>query len=115
LSLRPNDKHWTLAEELAGRQEPTQVGRVLDLCALHCERKVYKNHTVRLHGRVIDIPKQPNSTHATYAGKDVLVKHLLSGDYRVFYGAECIAWARGLRPKPSTNSNRNDDKDDDPG
>jgi hypothetical protein len=46
--------------------------------------------------------------------KDVLVKHLLSGDYRVFYGAECIAWARGLRPKPSTNSNRNNDKDDDP-
>jgi transposase len=196
-SLRRNDKHWTLAEELAGRQEPTQVGRVLanlgvgmlyalsapakgrverlwgvlqdrliselrlagastrgqankvlneyrqahnqrfavpaqdtqpawrkapsdhtqllDLCALHYVRKVYKNHTVRLHGRVIDIPKRPNSTHATYAGKDVLVKHLLSGDYRVFYGAECIAWARGLRPKPSTNSNRNNDKDDDPG
>ena len=196
-SLRRNDKHWTLAEELAGRQEPTQVGRVLanlgvgmlyalsapakgrverlwgvlqdrliselrlagastrgqankvlneyrqahnkrfavpaqdtqlawrkapsdhtqllDLCALHYVRKVYKNHTVRLHGRVIDIPKRPNSTHATYAGKDVLVKHLLSGDYRVFYGAECIAWARGLRPRPSTNSNRNNDKDDDPG
>src|SRR5688572_20706259 len=196
-SLRRNDKHWTLAEELAGRQEPTQVGRVLanlgvgmlyalsapakgrverlwgvlqdrliselrlagastrgqankvlneyrqahnkrfavpaqdtqlawrkapsdhtqllDLCALHYVRKVYKNHTVRLHGRVIDIPKRPNSTHATYAGKDVLVKHLLSGDYRVFYGAECIAWARGLRPKPSTNSNRNNDKNDDPG
>jgi len=28
-SLRRNDKHWTLEEELAGRQEPTQVGRVL--------------------------------------------------------------------------------------
>ena len=45
----------------------------------------------------------------------VLVKHLLSGDYLVFCGAECIARARGLRPKPSTNSNRNNDKDDDPG
>jgi hypothetical protein len=25
-SLRRNDKHWTLEDELAGRQEPTQVG-----------------------------------------------------------------------------------------
>ena len=57
----------------------------------------------------IDIPRRPNSAHATYAGKDVLVKYLLSGDYRVFYGAECIAWAKGLRPKPSTNGNRNND------
>jgi transposase len=193
-SLRRNDKHWTLEEELAGRQEPTQVGRVLanlgvevlyalsapakgrverlwgvlqdrlsselrlvgastrgqankvlneyrhahnkrfavaardtqpawrkapsdhtqllDLCALHYMRKVYKNHTVRLHGRVIDIPRRPDSAHASYAGKDVLVKHLLSGDYRVFYRAECIAWASGLRPKPATASNRNNDKDE---
>jgi transposase len=193
-SLRRNDKHWTLEEELAGRQEPTQVGRVLanlgvevryalsapakgrverlwgvlqdrltselrlagastrgqankvlndyrhahnkrfavaardaqpawrkapsdhtqllDLCALHYVRKVYKNHTVRLHGRVIDIPKRPDSAHASYAGKDVLVKHLLSGDYRVFYRAECIAWASGLRPKPSTGSNRNNDNEE---
>src|SRR6478735_4701805 len=28
-SLRRNDKHWTLEEELAGKQEPTQAGRVL--------------------------------------------------------------------------------------
>jgi hypothetical protein len=101
--------------QLAWRIAPSDHTQLLDLCALHYVRKVYKNHTVRLHGRVIDIPKRPNSTHATYAGKDVLVKHLLSGDYRVFYGAECIAWARGLRPKPSTNSNRNNDKNDDPG
>jgi hypothetical protein len=193
-SLRRNDKHWTLEEELAGRQEPTQVGRalaslgvevryalsapakgrverlwgvlqdrliselrlvgastrgqankvlseyrdahnkrfavppqdtqpawrkapsdhtqLLDLCALHYVRKVYKNNTVRLHGHVIDIPKRPNSKYATYAGKDVVVKHLLSGDYRVFYGEECIAWASGSRPKPSTTSNRNNDKND---
>ena len=194
-SLRRNDKHWTLEEELAGRQEPTQVGRVLanlgvemryalsapakgrverlwgvlqdrliselrlvgastrgqankvlseyrhahnerfavapqdtqrawrkapsdhtqllDLCALHYVRKVHKNHTVRIHGRVIDIPRRRNSAYATYAGKDVVVKHLLSGDYRVFYGEECISWASGSRPKPSTNSNRNNDKNDD--
>lgn len=45
-----------------------------------------------------------------YAGKDMVVKHLLSGDYRVFYGEECIAWANGSRPKPSTTSNRNNDR-----
>ena len=194
-SLRRNDKHWTLEEELAGRQEPTQVGRVLanlgveviyalsapakgrverlwgvlqdrliselrlagastrgqankvlseyrhahnqrftvppkdtqpawrkapsdhtqllDLCALHYVRKVHKNHTVRIHGRVIDIPKRPNSLHATYAGKDVVVKHLLSGDFRVFYDQECIAWATGSRPKPSSGSNKNNDRNED--
>jgi hypothetical protein len=75
-------------------------------------RKVYKNHTVRLQGRVIDIPRRTDSAHASYAGKDVLVKHLLSGDDRVFYGAECIARASGLRPKPSMASNRNNEKDE---
>jgi hypothetical protein len=99
-SLKRNDKHWTLEEEL------------LDLCALHYVRKVYKNHTVRLNGRVIDIPKRPDAARATYAGKEVVVKHLLSGDYRVFYGEECIAWASGSRPKPSTGSNKNNDKDE---
>ncbi|MGC4093332.1 MAG: hypothetical protein QM756_36660 [Polyangiaceae bacterium] len=113
-SLRRNDKHWTLEEELAGRQQPTQVGRALANLgvALHYVRKVYKNNTVRLHGHVIDIPKRLGSRYATYAGKDVVVKHLLSGDYRVFYGEECIAWASGSRPKPSTTSNRNNDKND---
>jgi transposase len=182
-SLRRNDKHWTLEEELAGRQEPTQVGRalanlgvetryalsaqakgrverlwgvlqdrliselrlagastrgqanevlrayrlahnkrfavepkdaqpawrkapsdhtkVLDLCALHYVRKVYKNHTVRINGCVVDIPRRPDAPYATYAGKEVTVKHLLSGDYRVFYDGQCIAWARGERPKPN--------------
>jgi len=72
-------------------------------------RKVHKNHTVRIHGRVIDIPRRPDSAYATYAGKDVVVKHLLSGDYRVFYDEQCIAWAPGSRPKPFTGSNRNND------
>lgn len=61
---------------------------------------MYENHTVRLHGRVIDIPKRSNAARAAYAGKEVVVKHLLSGDYRVFHGEECIAWASGSRPKP---------------
>jgi len=79
---------------------------------MHYVRKVYKNHTVRLNGSVIDIPKRPDAARATYAGKEVVVKHLLSGDYRVFYGDECIAWASGSRPKPSTSSNKNNDTDE---
>ena len=66
---------------------------------------------MRLGGRVIDTPKRPDATQATYGGKDVVVKHLLSGDYRVFYGEECVAWTNGSRPKPSTDSNKNNDKD----
>ena len=116
---------------MAGRQEPTQVGRVLATLGvgmLDALSGLAKGRVERLWGVLQDRliselrlagastrGQANNSTHATYAGKDVLVKHLLSGDYRVFYGAECIAWARGLRPRPSTNSNRNNDKDDDPG
>lgn len=29
-------------------------------------------HTVRIHRRVLDIPKRPNSTHVTYAEKTSL-------------------------------------------
>ena len=29
-ALVRNDNHWTLAEQLAGRQEPTQVGQALE-------------------------------------------------------------------------------------
>ena len=43
-------------------------------------------------------------------GREVVVKHLFSGDYRVFHGEECIAWANGSRPKPSTG--KNNDKDE---
>ncbi len=84
----------------AWRKAPTDHTQLLDLCALHYVRKVYKNHTVRLDGRVIYISKRPDAAYAAYTGKEVVVKHLLSGDYRVFYGEECIAWASGSRPKP---------------
>jgi len=96
----------------AWRKAPSDHTKLLDLCALHYVRKVSKNNTLRIHGRVIDIPKRHDSVYATYAGKDVVVKHLPSGDYRVFYGEECIAWATGSRPKPSTGSNRNNDKEE---
>jgi hypothetical protein len=56
---------------------------------------------MRLHGRVIDIPKRPDAIRATYAGKEVVV----SGD-------ECISWTSGSRPKASTGSSKNNDKDE---
>jgi hypothetical protein len=62
------------------RQAPSDHSKLLDLCALHFARRVHKNHTVRIHGRVIDIPKRHKSMYATYAGTDVVVT-LLSGDY----------------------------------
>ena len=67
-----------------GGKPPTDHTKLLDVCALNYVRKVYKIHTVRLNGRVIDIPKRPDAARATYAGKELVVKHLLSGDYRVF-------------------------------
>ena len=187
-SLRRNDKHWSLEEELAGRREPTHVKRALDdlgveliyalspqakgriervwgtlqdrlvselrlagastrgqanavlrdyrlrynaqfavcpadvqpawrsapsdhvllleLCALQYMRKVYKNQTVRVGNRVLDIPRAPGQPNRTYAGKTVVVKHLLSGDYRVHFDGQCIAWCEGERPKSAAGGAR---------
>ena len=90
----------------AWRKAPSDHTKVLDLCALHYVRKVYKNHTVRINGRVVDIPRRPDARYATYAGKEVIVKHLLSGDYRVFHDGQCIAWTRGERPKGNLSAGR---------
>jgi hypothetical protein len=37
-SLYRNDDHWTLEEQLAGRQEPTQVGEALEALGIHSIR-----------------------------------------------------------------------------
>ena len=37
-SLHRNDDHWTLEEQLAGRQEPTQVGGALEALGIHSIR-----------------------------------------------------------------------------
>ena len=79
---------------------PSDHTQILDLCALHYVRKVYKNNTVG--GRVLDIPGRANANRSTYAGTTVVVKHLLSGDYRVFHQEELIAWVQGERPKGKT-------------
>jgi transposase len=35
-ALKRNDTHWTLAEELRGKQDPTQVGRALERLGITC-------------------------------------------------------------------------------
>lgn len=44
----------------------SESSKRLPLGALHYASRVHKNHTVGIHGRVIDIPKRLN---ATYAGE----------------------------------------------
>jgi len=169
-SLKRNDEHWTLEEELRGVQDPTQVGRALQaleieviyalspqakgrverlwgtlqdrlvselrlagattreranavlqafrpehnrrfaiapadgtpawrpvrrgtdlarICSFHYEATVLPDNTVRLAGRVIDIPPGPRKR--SYAGARIEVRQLLDGSWRVYLGADLIA------------------------
>lgn len=169
-SLKRNDDHWTLEEELRGEQEPTHVGRALkaldigliyalspqakgrverlwgtlqdrlvselrlakaktiqkanavleqyvpehnarfavdpkdamlawrrvrvgvDLertCSFLYEAVVGNDNTVRLAGRIIDIPPGPN--RRSYARARVEVRQLLDGSWRVYRRGELIA------------------------
>jgi transposase len=184
-TLKRNDANWTMDEQLAGRQEPTQVGRALndfgigaifalspqakgrverlwgtlqdrlvselrlanasnaddahrvlkkylpehnarfaiapqaadaawrsapsaksidDVCSIQCYRLVANNNTVRVDGRIIDIPKHPS--RATFAKCEVLVCHHLNGRYRIFFKSEHIASDRGEPPTDLTHEPR---------
>ncbi len=81
--------------QLAWRSAPTDHVLLLELCALQYVKKVSKSNTVRVDGRVLDIPR----SNGNYAGKAVTVKHLLSGQYRIHFGGKCIAWCEGERPR----------------
>ncbi|MBZ0234610.1 MAG: ISNCY family transposase [Deltaproteobacteria bacterium] len=78
----------------AWRRAPTDHVLLLELCALQYVKKVSKSNTVRVGGRVLDIPR----SNGNYAGQAVTVKHLLSGQYRIHFGGKCIAWCEGERP-----------------
>jgi len=69
-----------------------------DACALHYFRTVLNNNTVRIGRRIIDIPKRP-SRRSTYAKASVVVRHWLTGRYRVYYEGELIAQATGQLPQ----------------
>jgi transposase len=56
-TLKRNDKNWTLDEQLAGRQEPTQVGRALDelgIQVLYALSPQAKGRVERLWGTLQD-------------------------------------------------------------
>jgi transposase len=89
--------------EPAWRKAPSDRVLLLELCALQYARKVSKNNTVRIDGRVLDIKTPRGTPQRNYAGKTVVVKHLLSGQYRIHHEGNCIAWCEGQRPKsPAT-------------
>lgn len=80
---------------------PSPDAEALDsLCALQYVRLVANNNTVRIGGQVIDIPHKPRGR--SYAKAYVVVRHLLDGRYRVFYGNELVAESRGNPPTSST-------------
>ena len=83
----------------AWRSAPSDHVLLLELCALQYVRKVSKSNTVRVDGRVLDIRRPAGAPVRSYAGKTVIVKHLLSGDYRVHHDGECIAWCEVSGPR----------------
>lgn len=176
-TLKRNDGNWTRDEQLAGRQDPTQVKRALDdlgiqviyalspqakgrvermwatmqdrlvselrlaractrkeanrvlrayrkahnerfavppkdsnaawrpcppgitaheICALQYVRIVANNNTVRVGGKVIDIRK--HTWRSTFAKANVIVRHTLTGPYRVYFEGKLIATASGTPP-----------------
>lgn len=74
------------------------------MCGLQYVRLVANNNTVRIGGQVVDIPHKPRGR--SYAKAYVIVRHLLDGRYRIFYGNELIAEARGKPPTDSTSEGR---------
>ena len=62
--------------------------------------------TVRIDGEIIDIPKKPNAPRSTYAKAVVLVRHLLDGRFRVFFGDKMIAQTKARIPRGPNGSRR---------
>jgi hypothetical protein len=106
--LRHNQRFAVAAADAqpAWRKAPSDHTHLLELCALQYVRKVSKSNTVRIDGRVLDIRSPKGSPLRNYAGRTVIVKHLLSGAYRVYFAGECIAWHEGERPKSPTQGAR---------
>lgn len=67
------------------------------LCALQYIRVVANDNTVRIGRQIIDIPRNTRG-RATYAKTYVTVRHLLDGRYRVYFGGQAIAEAKGTPP-----------------
>jgi len=188
-ALKRNDRHWTLEEQLAGHQEPTQVKRALDdlgiqaiyalspqakgrverlwgtlqdrlvselrlakastidqanevlaayipehnrrfaiepqhaapawrscppgltpeeICALQYARIVRNDNTIKVGKRLIEIRQNPS--RSTYAKACVIVRHLLDGGYRVYFGNQLIARTKGAPPTSPEQEPRTPEK-----
>lgn len=81
------------------RKAPKDNLVVADLCALQYARRVRQNNSVQIAGQVIDIPKSVIRSRGSFAGKTVLVRHLLNGRFHVYYDDERITCFEGERPK----------------
>lgn len=86
-------------DQRAWRKAPTDSLVVADLCALQYARRVRKNNTVQIAGQIIDIPKRLVRSRGSFAGKTVLVRHLLNGRFHIYYQDEFITFYEGKRPK----------------
>ncbi len=93
------------AQEALQAWRPSPGRDALDsICALQYVRLVANNNTVRIAGKLIDIPHKPRGR--SYAKAYVIVRHLLDGRYRVFHGNELVAEAPGEAPTDSTSEPR---------
>ncbi len=104
--LPAHNKRFAIPPQEAIQAWRPRPGReALDsLCALQYVRRVANNNTVRIGGQLIDIPYKPRGR--SYAKAYVIVRHLLDGGYRVFYGSELVAECASSPPTDSTGERR---------
>jgi hypothetical protein len=86
---------------LAWRAVPPGMA-INDVYALQYVRTVLNNNTVRIDGRVLDLPKKQRS----YAKAEVIVCHRLSGSYRVYYRGKLIGRAYAAPPAKTLHAAR---------
>ena len=103
-SLKRNDEHWTLEEELRGEQEPTQVGRALrslEIEVIYALSPQAKGRVERLWGTLQDrLVSELRVAHATTAEEANVVLERFRSDYNRRFGVAAAdatpAW-RALR------------------
>lgn len=77
-----------------------------EVCCFQYIRVVQNNNTVRIGKRIIDI--EPHPSRATFARALVVVRHLLNGEYRVFYRNQRIATSPGPVPTEAARDVRSE-------
>jgi transposase len=87
-----NARFAVAPRDAASAWRPVRQGLDLDrVCSFHYTSTVLNDNTVRIGGRVIDIPPGPGNR--SYAQAKVEVRQLLDGTWRVYLGERLIATA----------------------